>query len=152
MPSLQRLILPWFMAARALVSPVTFGVLGAVDDGAGKILLVRQSYAKGWMLPGGGVDRGELPERAVLRELQEEIGLTSAGQTEFFALYTRPAGWATNVVVLYRLRNAAFSFKPGFEIREIQWVDPSDPPGDVAHGTKRRLAELVGKAPLNGYW
>jgi ADP-ribose pyrophosphatase YjhB (NUDIX family) len=35
-----------------------------------------QPSAGAWTLPGGGVDFGEHPEAAVLRELQEETGLT----------------------------------------------------------------------------
>jgi 8-oxo-dGTP diphosphatase len=45
----------------------------------GRILMVRhfdvyigQEY---WCLPGGGVESGELPEQAVIRELAEETGL-----------------------------------------------------------------------------
>ena len=44
----------------------------------GKILLVRhekndKSY---WLLPGGGMDFGETAEEALIREFQEEVGLT----------------------------------------------------------------------------
>ncbi len=50
-------------------------------DEAGRILLIRHSYGSGnWMLPGGGIGRGEDPLAAALRELREETGcaLTSA--------------------------------------------------------------------------
>src|SRR5262249_6495801 len=39
-------------------------------------LLVRTSYLAGWHFPGGGIRRGETPEAAARRELDEEIGLT----------------------------------------------------------------------------
>jgi ADP-ribose pyrophosphatase YjhB (NUDIX family) len=49
-------------------------------DDAGRILLCRvaPSVAPGeiWTLPGGGLDFGEPPEVAVLRELDEEAGYT----------------------------------------------------------------------------
>lgn len=50
----------------------------AVVERGGRILLIRrrrgtEEYA---VLPGGGVDPGETPEQAVLRELHEECGLT----------------------------------------------------------------------------
>nr|MDQ4087857.1 NUDIX domain-containing protein [Pseudomonadota bacterium] len=40
---------------------------------AGKIVMVKLSYAPLWRLPGGGCKRGEDPKQAVLRELREEI-------------------------------------------------------------------------------
>ena len=45
------------------------------------ILLVQRRFppsAGSWVLPGGFVDQGERPEEAVLRELEEEAGLTGS--------------------------------------------------------------------------
>lgn len=42
-----------------------------------KLVLVKLNYAPGWRLPGGGYKRGETTVAAVLRELEEEIGLTA---------------------------------------------------------------------------
>ncbi|MCM2428861.1 NUDIX domain-containing protein [Streptomyces sp. RKAG337] len=38
-----------------------------------------------WSLLGGGADDGELPNQAIVRELDEEAGLTVADLTELFA-------------------------------------------------------------------
>ena len=46
---------------------------------AGRVILVRLRYARGWRLPGGGRSSGEPLEQAVLRELREEIGMTGHG-------------------------------------------------------------------------
>ncbi len=137
----------FFITVRALVSPTAFGVTGAVVDDAGRVLLVRHRYMPGWQLPGGGVDRGEPPELAVLRE---EVGL-SGSEAVFLGLYTRPAGWATNVIALYRVTGATVNFRPSLEILETCFADPASPPPGCSAATLRRLAELQG-APASSYW
>lgn len=44
----------------------------------GKLLLIRNSYRRGWTLPGGGVEPGETSIQAAARELREELGLAVA--------------------------------------------------------------------------
>ncbi len=64
------LALPW----------VRIGAYAVITDADERILCCRiaPGYpAEGrWTLPGGGVDHGEHPDDAVLRELMEETGLT----------------------------------------------------------------------------
>ena len=136
---------------RAILSPVAFGVHAVVEQD-GKIVLVRQTYATGWHLPGGGVNRGEPPAEAVLRELREEIGLTQSDPPEFIGLYTRRVSLATNVNAVYRVPGAVFEFKPNFEISEIMLADPAALPDCVTRGVRRRLAELTGQIPKGLYW
>jgi len=95
------------MAARALLSPVAFGAHALIVNREGKVLLARHSYKGGWSLPGGGVDRGEPAEAAMLREMKEELGGVTSKPPVFIGLYTRKAGWATNLIALYRLDEAA---------------------------------------------
>lgn len=140
-----------FITAKALFSPTAFGVAGAVFDEQGRVLLVRHRYMTGWHLPGGGVDRGEPPALAIRRELGEEVGLTG-GVFEFQGLYTRKAGWATNVVAFYRITDAAVTFRPSLEICEIRYADLHAPPPGCTAATLRRLAELRGAAPVSSYW
>jgi 8-oxo-dGTP diphosphatase len=49
-----------------------------IVDGQGRVLLTRQPDGKGhlgpWILPGGGVEHGEHPEEAMIREVREETG------------------------------------------------------------------------------
>lgn len=47
----------------------------------GQVFLGRRLGGRGWQFPQGGLRAGEQPEEAVYRELQEEVGLTSADVT-----------------------------------------------------------------------
>lgn len=139
------------ITAQAMLAPVAYAACALVERD-GKILLARHSYVSGWLLPGGGVNRGEAAEHAVLREMKEEIGLTSCTTPELFGLYSRKAGWTTNVIVLYLLRDARFTFVPNAEIREVQFADPANPPEGTPRSVASRLKEYAGLQPRSPFW
>ncbi|MBU6299773.1 MAG: NUDIX domain-containing protein [Alphaproteobacteria bacterium] len=136
---------------RAALSPVSFGVLAVVEQD-GKVVLVRHSYTSGWKFPGGGVKRGEPPAEALLRELREEIGLTRSAAPELSGIYSRRIFPVTNIIALYRVRDAAFAFTPNLEIRAVMLADPAAPPPGASPAVCRRLAELTGQTPPVSYW
>ncbi len=144
--------LPWLLAYKALRTPVAFGVSAVVPDAQGRALLVRQRYTPGWHFAGGGVDRGEPPAKAIVRELEEEVGLQSSAAPVLLGLYTRTVGMATNVVAFYRVSDAAIAFHPNAEIAEVLWADLHAPPEDATPATLRRFAELRGEAEQSEYW
>jgi len=139
------------ITAQALLAPVAYAACALVEQD-GKVLLVRHSYVRGWLLPGGGINRGEPAEHAIIREMREEIGLVRSAAPEFFGLYSRKAGWATNVIVLYLLRDAEFTFVPNVEIREIQFADPANPPEGTPRSVATRLKEFAGLQPRSAFW
>ena len=60
----RRLTPRWMISARCLV-----------HDDDGRVLLVRHRHWNDWGLPGGVVNKGELTQRAAVREVLEETGL-----------------------------------------------------------------------------
>ncbi len=83
----DRLLRPLFTAAHKLLKlgwfvrrPRTFGAHALAFTPERRIILVKLRYARGWRLPGGGRSEDEDPREAVLRELREEIGMTSHGR------------------------------------------------------------------------
>ena len=70
------------------------GAGAAVMDGD-RLLLTRRSDNGEWCMPGGGVDPGERPAEAAVREVLEETGL-SVRVTGLVGVYSDP-----DVVVVY---------------------------------------------------
>ena len=77
--ALHRLILRLAHAIRIrwwrIRRPLLPGCRVLAVNPAGEVVLIRHSYGSAkWMLPGGGIARGETPMAAALRELAEETG------------------------------------------------------------------------------
>jgi len=53
----------------------SIGAFAIILNEAGQVLLSHRRDFDAWNLPGGGVESGELPTEAVVREVQEETGL-----------------------------------------------------------------------------
>ncbi|MFC2037856.1 NUDIX hydrolase [Chloroflexota bacterium] len=53
----------------------SLGAFAIIFDEQGRVLLCHRRDMDVWNLPGGGVESGELPTEAVIRETQEETGL-----------------------------------------------------------------------------
>lgn len=64
----------FFMDAPKTQVKSVAGAIFSSDRGA--ILLIKRRDVPVWVLPGGGIDRNELPERAIVREILEETGFT----------------------------------------------------------------------------
>lgn len=139
-PLIERTFLRMLLHWKWLAYPTTVGAQALVECD-GKFLLVRPSYSRGWHLPGGGVERGETPDRALLRELEEEIGLKTCLPPQLERVYTYKAGLVTCINILYRINEAHYDFKPNWEIRAVCFVDPDNPPEDVGQRTLQWLRE-----------
>jgi mutator protein MutT len=84
--------------------------LALLDDTEGRacFVLTRRAarlrrHAGQWALPGGGLDAGETPARAALRELREEVGLEAAAADVLGALddYPTRSGFVITPVVVW---------------------------------------------------
>ncbi len=71
------------------------GVGMVVLNAAGEVSMCQRADASaGWQMPQGGIEDGERPETAALRELKEEIGTDAVAilaQTEEWLQYELPA-------------------------------------------------------------
>lgn len=65
------------------------GVFGIVTDDEDRVLLCHRRDYDLWNLPGGGVENGETPWDALVREIREETGLDAA-PVHLSGVYSKP--------------------------------------------------------------
>lgn len=134
--------------------PLTIGVRIIVRDGADKVLLVRHTYAPGWHFPGGAIDRRETAVDAAVRELREEALIEAAAAPRLVGVYLSTTQQRSDHIVLFEAgdwRAVEGRTRP-LEIAEAAFFPIRDLPKGTTGGTRRRVAELLGEAPVSAAW
>lgn len=104
-------------------------VAAALVDSDGRILLQQRppggSLAGLWEFPGGKIETGETPEDALIRELEEELGIsTHASCLAPAAFASEPLGDRHLVMLLYVCRK--WSGTPhARQATALQWMRPA---------------------------
>lgn len=133
---------------------MTLGAQGVLIDGADRVLLVRHSYRPGWFFPGGGVEWGETLEEALTRELGEEVGVMLEGSPVLHGIFSNNANFSGDHIAVYLIRD--WTRRQGYlrtgEIAEAEMFAADDVPERTDAGTRRRLDEIFGGAPLSPKW
>ena len=101
-----------------------------IQNRGGEVLLVRKRDTAIFMQPGGKIDPGETPARALIRELDEELGLEITESQlhplgEFQASAANEPGrqLQAHLFRVTELRNLQ-GLSPAQEIAELAWVNP----------------------------
>jgi len=133
---------------------LTMGAQGVVFDTAGRVVLVRHTYRAGWHFPGGGVERNELAEVALKRELAEEANVHLAGRAELFGLYGNFKAFPSDHIALFVVRefDQPNLPNPNVEIAECQWFAVDALPDSVVQPVRDRLAEICDGRPRSPNW
>lgn len=133
-----------------------------VIDGRGRVLALRRRGVAdaAWQMPQGGIDDGETPREAVLRELKEETGLHASDLTiaaefpewlvyELPAEYRRPkVGWGqAQKWFLLRVSEGAAVKPDGKEFDAFEWLAPQELMSRVVAFWRQVYEKLLGIWP-----
>lgn len=113
----------------------------------GRLLMVRVRGRDCWELPGGGIEEGETPRQAAVRELREETGQVVEPGLLRFAGFARTVLGPKRRLLYGALFTAevdeALPFAPNEEIAAIHWRDGDEPlEGGMVQTVDEYLAAL----------
>lgn len=124
-----------------------------IRDEQGRLLLVKPAYRDGWLIPGGVVDADESPRDGLLRELQEELGLTlpvgpllcvdylAAGPVYGEGLHLLFDGGCLNPMQVQALKIG------DAELVALHWATPNEAQALLVPSLAQRLRSLEQAAP-----
>ena len=121
--------------------PTLTVVAAALVDGDGRVLLQQRrperAMAGLWEFPGGKVESDELPEAALARELEEELGIkVDAAALAPACFASAPLGGCHMILLLYICRGWTGQPRP-LDASALRWLRPAEmhglamPPADL---------------------
>lgn len=117
-----------------------------IVDSAGRALLVRKRGTQTFMQAGGKIEPHESPAEALVREIEEELGVRIASHVpEYLGTFTAQAANETDHIVkaeAFYIR-ADWAVSPAREIEEIVWVMPGDDSLPLAPLTRDHLLPIA---------
>lgn len=140
---------PFYRQTRGL----TLGTRTAVFDTENRVLLVRHYYGPGWLLPGGGVERGESVFDSAKREIREEAGIIAEEEPVLKGICLNDVRFPGDHVAVLTLRKFSQApWTPSFEISHREFFAIDRLPDGTTDGTRRRLDEINSGRVIAQHW
>ncbi|MFF4949748.1 NUDIX hydrolase [Streptomyces chattanoogensis] len=119
-------------------------VTAVVQDEKGRVLLIHKTDNDLWALPGGGHDIGESVANTVIREVEEETGISVVVE-DIVGLYTDPEHVMAyddgevrqQFSICFHARPVGGNLRTSSESKEVRWVAPTDLDGLTIHPSMR---------------
>ena len=112
--------------------PKTYGAHAIALTPEGRIILVRLRYAPGWRVPGGGRRANEVPMDAALRELREEIGMTSHGEVKLACDFEESIDFKRDTASLVVVRDVRYAPRWSWEVEQVRECALDSLPPDLS--------------------
>lgn len=139
MTSVHKLLRAWWFVTQ----PHTTGVRALALTEDGRVILVKHSYIKLWHLPGGGRKASEPAEKAVVRELQEEIGLTAFDHVDLLGEVDHRPDFKHDRLSVFLMTGVHHTAKPSLEIEKIDCFAPGALPDDISPAARRWIEQAA---------
>ncbi|HEX8486266.1 (deoxy)nucleoside triphosphate pyrophosphohydrolase [Sphingomonas sp.] len=122
-------------------------VAAALIDGEGRVLLQQRPPGRAmaglWEFPGGKIEARESPEQALIRELEEELGIVLAADALVATAFASAALDTRHLLLLlYAVRH--WTGEPqALEATALAWVRPADMPAFPMPHADRPLVDAL---------
>lgn len=129
-----------------IFKPKTFGARALIINN-GKVLLVKHTYLPEWYLPGGGLKVGETFEKALKREIKEELGI-AVKNFRPFGTYINTKEGKIDTEKIYLIKENIDTAKMALdnrETRELKFFKLNSLPKNISPGTLRKIQEYKSK-------
>jgi len=121
------------------------GSFAIILDAAGAVLLCHRTDIDLWNLPGGGVEDGESPWDAAVRETREEVGL-EIEIDRLAGVYFKPE--VTEIVFSFVARIVGGSPRTSEEADDVRYFPLDAIPANTSRKQLERIHDAVGN-PAN---
>ncbi len=120
----------------------TIGAFAILTDAEQRVLLCLRHDYDIWNLPGGGVERGEAPWDAVVREVKEETGLTVAVE-RIVGIYSKPE--QDDLVFSYKCNVVSGDIQLSAEAKDIRYFSVQELPRNIVQKQVERIQDYFAK-------
>ena len=136
-----------------LFRPNSRGVKVLLFNGAGELMLIRNSYGRSdlFVLPGGGIRPWEAPEKAAVREIREELSCAATALRPVSVHFSEAEGKRDTIHLFAALADGSFE-ADNFEVEEARFFPLDSLPANISAATWRRIEEHSGKRERDGTW
>ncbi|MFH1308733.1 MAG: NUDIX hydrolase [Patescibacteria group bacterium] len=129
--SLNIIIFPLVKLYWFIFRPETSGTKCIIEY-KNRVLFIRNNYGrKRWTFPGGRINKGEIPEQTIKREIKEEVGL-DISDLKLLDIFISTAEYKKDKVYLYLAKsNKKDLIIDNIEILQAKWLNIDNYPKPI---------------------